>query len=136
MNCNSTLTSGCHHIGLTVNRLEESAAFFIDCLGWREVRRDESYPAIFVSDGKIMVSLWKSKLASPPVFDKNHIGLHHVAFMVDSEDALNQCYESVKKHGCIIEFKPEPLRNGPARHMMCYEPGGIRVEFIWPGPDS
>ncbi len=50
------MTTGSHHIGLTVAKLEQSAAFFI-----------------------------------------------------------------------------EPLGPGPARHMICYEPSGIRVEFIWPG---
>ena len=32
-----------------------------------------------------------------------------------------------------IEFMPELVGAGPRKHMMCYEPGGIRVEFIWPG---
>lgn len=134
MNDNSkALTRGCHHIGLSVNKLEESATFFTDCLGWREVRRDDSYPAIFVSDGNIMVTLWKSKLLNPPVFDKNHIGLHHVAFMVESEAALDECYRNIKAHGLTIEFAPELLRGGPAKHMMFYEPSGNRVEIIWPG---
>lgn len=128
-------THGCHHIGLTVSKLEESANFFIDCLGWHEVTRDESYPAIFVSDGQIMVTLWQSRLLHTQ-FDKNHIGLHHVAFKVDSEDTLHQCYEIIKQNRLKIEFSPELLRDGPAKHMICYEPSGIRVELIWPGPDQ
>ena len=127
------LTTGCHHIGLTVNKLEDSATFFTDCLGWQEIRRDETGPAIFVSDGKIMVSLWQSNLLHPPAFDKNHIGLHHVAFMVDSEETLDECYQAIKNSGVKIEFKPELLRDGPAKHMICYEPGGNRIEIIWPG---
>ena len=47
----NTLTNGSHHIGLTVSNLEQSAAFFIGMLGWEEVKRNEEYPAIFVSDG-------------------------------------------------------------------------------------
>ena len=86
------VTKGAHHIGLTVSKLEESAAFFTKLLGWKEVKRRDDYPAIFVSDGNIMITLWKSKLLNPPVFDKNHIGLHHIAFMVDSEAALNACH--------------------------------------------
>ena len=127
------LTSGCHHLGLTVRKLEDSARFFTECLGWKEVRRDESYPAIFVSDGSVMVTLWKSKLPDPPVFDKNHVGLHHVAFMVDNAAALEVCYRNIKAYGLTIEFAPELLRGGPAKHMMFYEPGGNRVEIIWPG---
>lgn len=131
----STLTSGCHHIGLTVGNPEDSARFFTKCLDWREVRRDDSYPAIFVSDGSVMVSLWKSQLLNPPVFDKNHIGLHHVAFMVGSGAILNTCYRKIKDYGLTIEFAPELLRDGPARHMIFYEPGGNRVELIWPADE-
>ncbi|WP_455375553.1 VOC family protein [Kaarinaea lacus] len=128
------ITKGVHHIGLTVSKLEESAAFFTSLLGWKEVKRNDEYPAIFVTDGSVMVTLWKNKTEPPTSFDKNqNIGLHHVAFMVDSENDLNQLYEKLVSNNVKIEFSPELLRDGPAKHMMCYEPSGIRVEFIWPG---
>lgn len=131
---NNAMTQGTHHIGLTVSRLEESAAFFTSLLGWKEVKRNADYPAIYVSDGSIMVSLWKSKEEPAIPFDKNsNIGLHHVAFMVRSEKDLIATHEKLKNNGIHIEFPPEMLGQGPARHMMCYEPSGIRVEFIWLG---
>ncbi|MCI0506184.1 MAG: VOC family protein [Gammaproteobacteria bacterium] len=130
----NSVTKGAHHIGLTVSKLEESASFFTSILGWKEVRRNEEYPAIFVSDGHIMVTLWKNKAEPPEFFDKNrNIGLHHVAFVVSSENDLKMTYEKLKNNGIEIEFAPELLRQGPATHMMCYEPSGIRIEFIWPG---
>jgi catechol 2,3-dioxygenase-like lactoylglutathione lyase family enzyme len=128
------VTKGAHHIGLTVSNLEESASFFISLLGWKEVRRNDEYPAIFVSDGNILVTLWKNREEPIVPFNKNrNIGLHHVAFMVASENDLETTYERLKQNGIEIEFAPEFLRQGPAKHMMCYEPSGIRVEFIWPG---
>lgn len=131
MNESKPMTSGAHHIGLTVSRLEESAGFFVDVLGWAEVKRDPVYPAIFVTDGVLMVTLWEVKSDTPTAFDrKENIGLHHLALSVESFEALDAVYEKVKKHGIEIEFAPELLRNGPARHMMCYEPSGIRIEFI------
>jgi catechol 2,3-dioxygenase-like lactoylglutathione lyase family enzyme len=130
---NTSKTNGCHHIGLSVSKLDASATFFTDILGWQEVRRDNSYPAIFVSDGFIMVTLWQSQKDCPQDFDKNTVGLHHVAFMVNSEKILNDCYQTIKNNNLKIEFSPELLRDGPAKHMICYEPSGIRVELIWPG---
>ena len=83
---NEPITKGAHHIDLTVTKLEESATFFTSLLGWKEVRRDEEYPAIFVSDGKIMVTLWKNKEEPSIPFNKNrNIGLHHVAFIVEKD---------------------------------------------------
>jgi catechol 2,3-dioxygenase-like lactoylglutathione lyase family enzyme len=135
---NTPKTKGCHHIGLTVSRLDESAAFFTGLLGWKEIKRDPEYPAIFVSDGTIMVTLWKNRegknKSEPAEFNKNqNIGLHHVAFTVESENELNQIYDKLQTNNVKIEFAPELLREGPAKHMMCYEPSGIRVEFIYPG---
>jgi catechol 2,3-dioxygenase-like lactoylglutathione lyase family enzyme len=145
---NAPKIKGCHHIGLTVSKLEESAAFFTKILDWKEVKRDPEYPAIFVSDGTIMVTLWQSKegenkersnkerknKVEPTAFNKNqNIGLHHVAFTVESEKELNTIHEKLQANKVIIEFEPELLREGPAKHMMCYEPSGIRMEFIYLG---
>lgn len=128
------ITKGSHHIGLTVSKLDESASFFTNLLGWNELRRDEEHPAIFVSDGTVMVTLWKTKSEPSMPFSKDqNIGLHHVAFLVQSERDLDQLYKTISESGLRIEFSPELLREGPAKHMMCYEPSGIRVEFIWPG---
>ncbi len=128
------ITKGAHHIGLTVSKLEESADFFTSLLGWREVKRNEEYPAIYVSDGSIMLSLWAIKEEPSTQFDKNrNVGLHHVAFQVESEDALSTLHKRLADNGIKMEFAPEQLGKGPAKHMMCYEPSGIRVEFIWPG---
>ena len=128
------ITKGTHHIGLTVSKLEESADFFTSLLGWKEVKRNEEYPAIYVSDGNIMLSLWEIKEEPSIPFNKNkNVGLHHVAFHVESEDGLNTIHQCLASNGTTIEFAPELLGKGPAKHMMCYEPSGIRVEFIWPG---
>ena len=128
------ITKGIHHIGLTVSKLEESAHFFTALLGWKEIRRNEEYPAIFVSDGSIMVTLWALKAEPSIQFNKNsNVGLHHLAFHIENEDDLNAIHEKLANSGIKIEFAPELLRQGPAKHMMCYEPSGIRVEFIWPG---
>lgn len=128
------LTAGPHHIGLTVSKLEQSAAFFTELLGWQEVRRKDDYPAIFVSDGHIMLTLWAIKEEPGVDFDrKANVGLHHLALKIASDDALNLIHGKLIENGIAIEFAPEQLSAGPARHMMCYGPSGIRIEFIWPG---
>lgn len=131
---NTPATKGIHHLGLTVSKLEESANFFISLLGWKEVRRNPEYPAIYVSDGSIMLSLWATKEEPSNPFSKDkNVGLHHVAFQVENEADLNGFYAKLQNSGVPIEFAPELLGKGPAKHMMCYEPSGIRVEFTWSG---
>jgi catechol 2,3-dioxygenase-like lactoylglutathione lyase family enzyme len=130
----SPVTEGIHHLGLTVSKLEETADFFRSILGWNEVKRKEDYPAIFVSDGTTMLTLWAIKEEPAIPFDKNrNVGLHHVALSVADEAALHAVHERLKAAGVPIEFCPELLGGGPAKHMMCYEPSGMRIEVIWPG---
>lgn len=131
---NKPITNGANHVGLTVYNLEKSAEFFISLLDWQEVGRNDEYPAIFVSDGEVMLTLWAVKDQPSNSFNrKSNVGLHHLALNVSNEKALNVLYEKLSSSNIEIEFAPELLREGPAKHMMCYEPSGIRIEFIWPG---
>ncbi|HEV3427004.1 MAG TPA: VOC family protein [Paraburkholderia sp.] len=127
-----TLTAGIDHVGLTAKDLAATSAFFIDCLGWRKVGERPEYPAIFVSDGHVLVTLWQRTDADHGIdFDrKANIGLHHLALRAASEAAFETLFERVSNWpGARVEFGPELLGNGPKRHMMVYEPGGIRIEF-------
>ena len=127
------ITQGAHHVGLTVPSIDTTRDFFVNVLEFKQVGEVPDYPAYFVSDGTLMLTLWQ---ASDPTkatsFDrKNNVGLHHFALRVESLDSLNAIYETlVKTAGVTIEFSPEPLGKGPVHHMMCYIPGGIRMELI------
>lgn len=46
---------------------------------------------------------------------------------------LHVLRDTLAKHKVPIEYASEPVGAGPAKHMICYESGGVRVEFIWPG---
>jgi catechol 2,3-dioxygenase-like lactoylglutathione lyase family enzyme len=126
------LTQGIDHVGLTVPDLNVTRDFFIQCLGWTLVGERPSYPAAFVSDGHVLLTLWQATNPDRRVeFDrKTNVGLHHLALRVGSEEALNEIFARVSGWpGVVAEFAPENLGEGPKRHTMVYEPGGIRLEF-------
>ncbi len=129
----NAITSGAHHIGLTVPDLGRTRAFFAETLGFDQIGEVPDYPAVFLSDGETMITLWQAEnpdIAIP--FDrKNVIGLHHFAMKVRDAEALDEVHSKLNAiEDCEIEFPPEPLGGGETRHMMCYIPGGIRMEFI------
>ncbi len=129
----TAVTRGAHHIGLTVPDLAKTRAFFLDTLGFAQVGEVPDYPAVFLTDDTTMITLWQAESpASAVPFDrKNVIGLHHLALTVDGADALDALHDKLKaSDSADVEFAPEPLGGGPAKHMMCAIPGGIRVEFI------
>ena len=127
------VTRGAHHIGLTVPDLDETRRFFTDVLAYKEVGDIPDYPAVFLSDGATMITLWQASdpSAALPFDRKNGVGLHHLALAVDGDAGLDALHERLEvSPGVHIEFAPEPLLGGPTRHMMCSIPSGIRVEFI------
>ncbi len=132
----TALTKGAHHIGLTVPNLAETRAFFLETLGFAQLGEVPDYPAVFLSDGTTMITLWQAADPANAVpFDrKNVIGLHHLALRLETTDALDALHKTLTNTvGVQVEFAPEPLGGSGARHMMCAIPGGIRVEFVVPG---
>ncbi|WP_235839735.1 VOC family protein [Cognaticolwellia mytili] len=134
INQKQVMTKGINHLGLTVKNLQASSNFFIKTLGWKEAGGYPDYPSIFVTDGKLFLTLWQTKDINNTVpFDrKNNVGLHHLALSVTSEAILNELHKRFKSvPGLIIEFAPELNGNGPTIHMMIREPSGNRIEFSY-----
>ena len=126
-------TQGVHHVGLTVSDLESARSFFEDALGFSVVGAKPEYPAVFVSDGAVMITLWQVREPeSAGPFDRHGVlGLHHLALRVADSDALAALYRDLSARGDVsIEFSPESLGGGATQHMMCSIPGGIRLELI------
>ena len=130
------LTRGVHHIGLTVPDLDQARGFFCDVLGFDQVGGVPAYPAIFVSDGAILLTLWR---AADPLtaraFDRRaNIGLHHLSLAVADDAALDAAWAKVTAHPeVVVDAAPGPMRPGSTtRHFLVFIPGGIRVEFATP----
>lgn len=126
-------TQGIHHLGLTVPDLTATRDFFINILGFQQVGEKPDYPAVFVSDGTIMLTLWQAvdPAQATPFNRKTNVGLHHFALKVESLETLKSLHTTLgNTDGVEIEFPPEPLGQGPAHHMMLAIPGGIRMELF------
>lgn len=132
----TALTRGVHHVGLTVPDLAVARRFFVETLGYQPRGEVPDYPAAFVSDGNVLITLWQVKDSARAVaFDREqNVGLHHLALAVEGAASLDALHQRLLRLGDVeIEFSPEPLGGGPTRHMMVRIPGGVRVEFIAPG---
>lgn len=128
-------TQGIHHAGLTVPDLAAARAFFEQALGFRPVGEVPAYPAVFLSDGAVLITLWQAEDPARALpFDRRRgIGLHHLALRIADGETLDALHAELVARGDVaIEFAPEPLGGGPTRHMMCAIPGCIRLELIAP----
>jgi catechol 2,3-dioxygenase-like lactoylglutathione lyase family enzyme len=135
MTSDAARTQGIHHAGLTVPDLGAARSFFEEALGFRPVGEVPSYPAAFLSDGTVMITLWQAEDPARALpFDRRRgIGLHHLALRVADAAALDALHRELDARDDVeVEFAPEPLGGGPTRHMMCAIPGRIRLELIAP----
>ena len=124
---------GINHFGLTVSDLDASESFFTEVLGFELLGRDTTYPSVAIANEEILVTLWRAEDpdTAVPFNRRQNIGLHHLAFNIGSFAELDALHTVlVTSPGVVIEFAPEPLSGGPARHMMIREPSGNRLEFI------
>lgn len=129
------MTLDLNHIGFAVTKLDDTASFFVDVLGWKPAGGRPEYPAKFVTNGKMFVTLWQVTDPDKAVaFDrKNNVGLHHMAITVRDLPALHDLHRKFVAHkDVIVEFAPEFLGDGPTTHMIIREPSGLRLEFIVP----
>ena len=125
-------TLGIHHLGLSVANLDQTSAFFTDCLDWKVVREVPQYPARFVTNGTAFFTLWQTSASAAPFDRKGNVGLHHVALAVEDEAQLDALFGRIQAYPDVrVEFSPQPVGAGPAKHCMFHEPGGIRMELFW-----
>lgn len=130
----SCVTRGIDHVGLTVSSLDKSVDFFVNALGWRVVGGNPDYPAVYVGDGHLVVTLWQvGDTKNYAAFDRQqNVGLHHLALAIPSSDELDALFDKIQNWGDLhVEFSPEYSGIGPKRHFMVLEPGGNRLEFSW-----
>ncbi len=135
MSNNKPVTLGVHHVGFTVPDLKQAQEFFVHTLEFNVLGEVPDYPAVFLSDGSTMITLWQAVEPEKSIaFDrKNVIGLHHLAFTVGSNSELDNLHTRLQTtENVSIEFSPENLGDGPTRHFTISMPGGIRIEFIAP----
>jgi catechol 2,3-dioxygenase-like lactoylglutathione lyase family enzyme len=134
VNVRKSSTCGVDHIGLSVRDLASTRDFFCDCLGWRVVGERPEYPAVFLSDGCVVVTLWQVEFPSKAIaFDRRaNVGLHHLAFAVADRAGLDSLYMQVSQwRGVVVEFSPQISGAGPKVHFIVREPSGVRIEFAF-----
>ena len=128
-------TLGINHIGFAVSKLDATVSFFVDMLGWKPAGGQPEYPAKFVTNGAVFVTLWQvTDPENAVAFNrKNNVGLHHMAITVRDLPTLHELHRKFAANPEItVEFAPEFLGKGPTTHMIIREPSGLRLEFIVP----
>lgn len=105
------------HIGIAVENLEESIAYYENVLGLKcysiEEVADQKVKTAFFQVGQTKIELLESTQPDGPIgkfIEKKGQGVHHIAFAVEN---IEEKLESVAEKGVrLIDEKPRPGAEG------------------------
>ncbi len=93
------------HVLFRVADLERSKAFYSDILGFEIVEEDPAHGGVFMTLGEDghTIDLMPAENTEPPAPpDRKQPGLQHIAFQVESYEALKDAYFTLQEHGVEI----------------------------------
>lgn len=93
------------HILLRVADLERSKAFYRDVLGFEVVEEDPNHGGVFMTLGEYGHTIDLMPVVQPATAypsAPNRVGLQHIAFQVDSPEALKDAYFTLQDLGVEI----------------------------------
>ena len=130
---------GVDHLDLVVTSLEDSLAFYtelLEPLGYvrtSEIVGERGERVVYIGGtGVVPVSLREQQSSAHGVpYDRYAIGIHHLAFVAPSREAVDERARWVRDRGAEIESEPAEYDYSPGYYaVFFYDPDGIKLEIV------
>src|SRR3990172_3959167 len=132
---------GVHHVCLTVNDLSISEPFYdklTEALGFKKQAMPEYRMVFYNSPDTVLVIAGARPENKGAVFDRFRVGLHHLAFRVDSRSEVDQIHRALARGGAtVLDAPAEYPQYVPGYYAAYYaDPDGIKLEIVTTPPSS
>jgi catechol-2,3-dioxygenase len=124
------------HILLRVLDLERSKKFYSEVLGFHILEEDPAHGGTFMAlpGQSHAIDLFQAKDLEAAARQTPGVrGLGHIAFRVDSEDALREAYATLKEHGVEIT---RTIDHVSQKSIYFNDPDGNTLEIYYELPDA
>lgn len=124
------------HVLLRVADVEKSKAFYTGLLGFRVVEEDPEHGGVFMTLGEQGHTLDLVPTDAPeldPRPAQHRVGVHHIAFQVDSYEALKDAYFTLQDSGVGIDRAMDHVSQ---QSVYFYDPDGNRLEIYYELPNA
>ena len=130
------------HLDLVVSDLERSLTFYRELLGplgWTrtsEIEGERGERVVYLGgeppDRPFALSLRQKRSDSHAVpYDRYAVGVHHVAFLAPSREAVDERATWLSERGAQIESPPREYDYTPGYYAgFFYDPDGIKLELV------
>ena len=130
------------HLDLVVTSLERSLPFYQELLGLTrasEIVGEQGEKVVYISRpgeepaGSFSIGLREKRSdAHPTPYDRYGVGVHHVAFEVDSRDVVDERAAWLRAQGAEIESGPEEYDYREGYYaVFFYDPDGLKLELMY-----
>ena len=124
-----------HHIDLTVSDLDRSGLFYesvLGFLGYRPGRRGKTWIDWDMSLPHCAPSVAIRAAASDRRHDRYTCGLHHLAWVAESRDDVDQLHALLVAMGVLILDAPADYPRYRAGYYALFfsDPDGLKLEFV------
>jgi glyoxylase I family protein len=130
---------GVDHLDLVVTDLERSLGFYrelLEPLGFtrtREIEGERGERVVYLGGtGGASVSLRERQSeAHPTPYDRYGVGIHHLAFVAESREQVDERADWLRERGATIESEPAEYDYTPDYYaVFFYDPDGIKLEIV------
>ncbi|HSX23001.1 MAG TPA: VOC family protein [Gaiellaceae bacterium] len=128
-------SGGVHHVDLVVSSIERSLPFYRELLGplgWHgigEVEGERGETIWYLSGQETSIGLRQAQTAGS--VDRYALGLHHLAFEVQSRAVVDERAEWLRTAGAELESEPQEYTYMPGYYaVFFYDPDGIKLEIL------
>ncbi|HJS70731.1 MAG TPA: VOC family protein [Gaiellaceae bacterium] len=130
------------HLDLVVTSLERSQPFYQELLGLSrasEIEGERGERIVYLSRpgeepaGSFALGLREKKSDAHAIpFDRYAVGVHHVAFEVESREIVDERAAWLRAQGAEIESGPEEYDYRPGYYaVFFYDPDGLKLELMY-----
>jgi glyoxylase I family protein len=130
-------STGVHHVDLVVSSIERSLPFYTDLLGplgfhtVSEVEGERGETIFYLSGPGTSLGL-REALSESETYDRYRVGLHHLAFEVDSRGQVDERAAWVRAQGGELESEPQEYTYIPGYYAVSfYDPDGLKLEIVY-----
>jgi catechol 2,3-dioxygenase len=124
------------HVALRVADVTRSREFYGKLLGFEVVEEDPEHGGVFMALPGLSHTVDLFPVADPaslPPRVADAAGVRHVAFLVDSEEALRDAYGTLREHGVTIVRAVDHVSQ---KSIYFHDPDGTLLEIYYELPNA
>ena len=128
--------TGIGHVLVRVLDVERSKKFYSTILGFEVTEEDPEHGGVFMGLAGQAHTLDLFPVQDPETLapqTPGRVGVHHVAFRVDSDEALTQAYWSLEEHGVKVI---RAIDHVSQKSIYFDDPDGNRLEIYYEVPNA